>query len=126
MIYRILGWLNNASLWAIGAAIVGCIPSIFSRRIRPLSGFVLTICTWIWGPTLWLWSAVTVYLNWGLFWLLFGLFLGGVGVVPVAFVRLLFARRWEDFFVLTFQIILVWGGRLLAAKMTQAHSEEWD
>jgi len=117
LLYRIVAWLNTASLWAIAVALAVCLPAIFIRKIRPFSGTVLAFCTWIWGPTLWLWCVGNVLAGWGVFWLVVGILLGGVGVIPVALICFITAGRWWDVGELLFQFALVWGGRLLATKM---------
>ena len=117
LLYRIVAWLNTASLWAIALALVVCLPAIFIRKIRPVSGMTLAFCTWVWGPTLWLWCVANILANWGVFWLIVGILLGGVGVIPVALFGFLFGGHWGDVASLLFQLALIWGGRYLAAKM---------
>jgi hypothetical protein len=118
MIFRVLAWLSNAGLIAFYVVLATCIPAIFIRAIRPISGFILTLSTWLWGSYLWIGCAVLLY-SWSTVALAIGILLGGVGVVPLAVIYCLFTGLWKAALMFTVQLCMVWGGRLLASWMME-------
>ncbi len=65
--------------------LVGFILSIF-RRTRPWTGVILFCLSYLLGAATWFYGAGLAFGTWGLFGLFVGLFLFGIGVVPVGVV----------------------------------------
>ena len=79
----------------------------------------------IFGITLWIWGLVLTYNLWGGGAVLVGLFLFGVGVVPMAMLATLFAAMWS----LLGQLLLLaamtyWTQRFGRAILLKLHREE--
>lgn len=87
--------------------------------IRPLRrpiGNIINVFTYVWGATTWLFSAYVCYVFWGIFGVLIGLMILGVGVAPVALVALASHGHFADagwlllsiFFVFAFRFLSMW------------------
>lgn len=110
MFIRIVAGLQTASLVALCVAIVVCLGSALIRPMRGFAAVILYACMLIWIPSLCFWCGTNIYVGWGLFWLIVGLLLGGVGVVPVALLCFLFTRQWSQSFALLFQFAVITAG----------------
>src|SRR5438046_9731864 len=56
----------------------------------------MMIVSYVFGATLWVWSLLLTYTLWGGFWLFIGLFMAGVGVVPLAMIATFFKGMWAE------------------------------
>ena len=79
---------------AIGIALVWGLVAILSRRSRTSFGTFLFISSFLFAANLELWSALNLYQEWGLTALIIGILMGGVGVVPLAFLALGVHGQW--------------------------------
>lgn len=120
-------WLVGLNGLAVAATIFLFLPNaIFSSTPR-FAGGGLMISSYIFGATLWVWSFLLTYLAWGGLGLAIGLFLAGVGVVPLAMIAMLFKAEWLILGQLALLLILtfgarVWGYRLLEKAQRSALS----
>lgn len=119
MIIKFLGWLIHAGEFLTAINLLTLLIAAFVKRFRDFAGGLLFMSVWMWAMTLILWCAVTVYMRWGWFLTVIGLLLGGVGIVPVAFLCLLFGREWLNLFELLFQVALATSGYYLATRLTR-------
>jgi len=117
--YTLVEWLVRIGEVLIAANLLAWFSGAVVQRLRPFSAGLLLISTWYWAVTLTVWCAVVVYSAWSLFLTMLGLFLGIVGIIPVAFFCLLFSRRWLDLGELLFQISLVALGFFIASRTIQ-------
>ena len=72
------------------------------------------IGSYVLGLSLWVWSLLLTYSIWGGVAVFIGLFLFGVGIVPVAMLATLFHGMWSDLGQLVLGLVLVFGSRILA------------
>jgi hypothetical protein len=93
---RVLEFTNDLCRIAIGIALVWGVVAILSRRSRTSYGIFLFISSFLFAANLELWSALNLYQEWGLTALIIGLLMGGVGVVPLAFLALAVHAQWAD------------------------------
>ena len=82
------------------------------------------IASYVFGATLWVRSLLVTYTLWGGIGLAIGLFMAGVGVVPLALLATLFNGLWSTLGELVLGLILtigvrVWGLRLLEKAARQ-------
>ncbi|WP_337661104.1 hypothetical protein [Erythrobacter sp. Alg231-14] len=93
------------SVWALewasslfGIAFLTCLlvflPLSIIPRTRGFSGNGLYLTSYLFGAILWVLSMAFVYLEWGLFPVILGLILGGVGVVPIAMIATIVEGQW--------------------------------
>lgn len=103
-----LTWIINASIrylivaTFIGAAldIVIFLPLTFLRWTRAVSYLGFTLSSWVFGLTAFAAGFLTTMEIWGRVGVFIGLFLLGVGVVPIGLLASLLHGAWLDFFTL--------------------------
>jgi hypothetical protein len=106
-------WLFLISGIAFIICILVLLPLAIFRRTRGFSGVGFYIASYIFGSSLWVWSFLLAFILWGAMGLFIGLFLGGIGVVPIAALAVLFHGNWGVFVQLLFLIIFTFGTRAL-------------
>ena len=94
-----------------GIALFILTPISIFKRARRIAGNGIVISSFIFGLTLWVWSFLLTYTLWGGVGIFIGLFLFGVGVVPIAMLATLFKGMWAVFGQLMFLTILTFGSR---------------
>lgn len=111
--------LNVISLVALLTCFLVLLPlSIFQKnKTNLIKGFYIT--SFIFGATTWTWSFVLAYTIWGVLGLLVGLFLFGVGVVPVAVFATLLTGEWMMFLRLIILITITYLTREYAKKLSK-------
>jgi len=71
------------------------------------------ISSFIFGAVLWLGAFVLTYSIWGLLAVIVGLFLFGIGVVPIALIATAIHGFWSPFWDLIITILCTLGARLI-------------
>jgi hypothetical protein len=116
---NILPWLLRFSMYALWLAAVCLVLALFPSQ-RGVAGYWLSICSIVFGITLWLIGLIVTYIYWGVIGVAIGLFLLGIGVVAVAALAALFNGNWPMLGVLLLGVLLTfgarWGGMLLIAN----------
>ena len=79
----------------LGALI--CLPLALFRRTRGFVSIVLFVASVVLGLATWVWGVVVTWIFWGGWAVLIGLFILGVGVVPMGIVAAAMAGEWELF-----------------------------
>lgn len=82
-------------------------PLFIFKRIRPFSLATMIISSYIFGITLWVVSAVLAYSIWGIWALVIGFMILGIGVFPVALLATIFTANWAGFLVLVYLFFLM-------------------
>lgn len=88
-------WLVVITAIALLVIILVLLPLAIFRRTRAFAGGGIYIASFVFGLTLWVWSLLTSYTLWGIGGVVVGLFLAGVGVVPIAILASLFHGLWS-------------------------------
>lgn len=94
------------------AVVVSIIP-----HVRPLTGSTLLLSSYLFGVILWLLGLVLTYYLWGLFAVIVGLFVMGIGVVPIAMLATIVKGMWEQFLTLAVLTVLTIGTRLIGIML---------
>ena len=124
MILRIVGGVVNFGELLIIVNLPMLLLAVFVKRSRGAAGGLLLFSSIAWALILTVWSTVTVYSGWGGFLTVVGLILGIVGIIPMAFLYLLFNTHWFDLLDLLFQATLVVGGFYLATHIMQSQLDD--
>ena len=105
----VLPWLHLAS--CIILAIFGMVlmPLSYFRRTKAIAGVGMVIASNVFGLTLWLWGFLLTYAFWGMVAVIAGLFMGVVGVVPIAMLAVLINAEWYSLTALVILIVLTFG-----------------
>lgn len=88
---------------------------------RGVAGWILFISSYIYGLATWIYGLFVTLSLWGVLAIIIGLFLGGVGVVPIGMLAAIFNGRWDIFFTLLVLIFLTYGTRLIGFALTSSH-----
>lgn len=133
LIFEGTAYVVAAILPYLATAVTYVLP-VFGMVLFPLTAFKLTRkfaivaifgCTYIFGAFLWCFGFIVAYSYWGFTGIIIGLVLGGVGVVPVAFVAAIWHGAWNIVFNLVIGSVLVIGGRMFVIyKAEQIDQEE--
>jgi hypothetical protein len=115
IILPVSGWITLIALALVPICLVAAIP----RVTRGWGGLGLVICSYAIGLCLWLWSLVIAYQMAGVFWLVVGLFMAGVGVVLVAFIAALLHGEWFVLFQILIGIVAVYILRFVGSLLIE-------
>ena len=112
---KILPWLVLASWLALAVSVFVLLPLSLIRATRAAGAVGMYIASYVFGVTLWFSGFFLAYAIWGMWAVLIGLVLLGVGVVPVAMLATLLNGMWGNLFGLVILLALVWGTRIFSA-----------
>jgi len=119
-------WITIASELTLTISVLLLLPLSFFRGTRHFACLAIVIAAWVLGVIVWLWSLVLTYSIWGWVGVTIGVFLAGVGVVPVALVATLVKGLWPLFWELSFMVAFIFAMRAysvyLSAKIDSAAS----
>lgn len=98
--------------WCVLAVdILVLLPLSIPRRLRPYTGVLIAVTSYLFGLLVWLVGFALAYTLWGVWAVVIGLFVAGIGVVPVAMLATLFHGMWAGFFALLGLVVLSLGSR---------------
>lgn len=114
---HILPWLEPF-MWGVLVvnAVVGAPLALFART-RALAATIFILASWIYGLTLWFWALVLTYTLWGVVAVFIGLFLLGVGVVPVAMLATLIEGQVATTAELLLLTVVTFGARRIGIQL---------
>src|SRR5579885_1422523 len=81
------------------------------------------IASFAFGAIMWVWGMAFTYTVWGLFAVILGLVIFGVGVVPIAMLAALVHGDWGDLGGFVIMAVLTYGCRMLAMWLGQKADE---
>jgi len=119
---KVLPWLTLVSILALGFNILILGPMALMRSTRGWAGLGFFISSYVFGLTGWFMGLLLTWMLWGGFAVFIGLFLMGIGVVPIAMGATLFKHMWAELGLLVLAVVLTFGLRILG--MTLAENEE--
>lgn len=106
---RILPWLMSLSILLLGCDIVILVPLAFIPRTRTWAGVGFYVSAFVFGLTGWGMGLILTWALWGGLAVFVGVFLMGIGVVPIAMLAALCNRMWLDLGLLVVAVILTFG-----------------
>ena len=89
-------------------------PLAFFKKTREWSATGIYLFSYVFGLTLWFYSALIAYVLWGFLALIIGLVILGIGVLPVALLASLFSGEWAILGNIVYLVVLTYGCRALA------------
>ena len=122
----LLPWLLKASEWGFFSLIFVVLPLCLIRRCRPYAAMAILIGSFLFGTTVWMDGLILTVKIWGDGAAVFGLFIAGVGVVPIAMLATLFHGMWLYLAELVALTVLTFGSRAAAiwvGDMSEGRSE---
>src|SRR5436309_3166446 len=89
-------WLAAINALALLVTLFVLLPNAVFSSTPKFAGSGMMIVSYVFGATVWVWSLLLTYTLWGGFWLFIGLFMAGVGVVPLAMIATFFKGMWAE------------------------------
>jgi hypothetical protein len=119
----VLPILETLFQYTLAISIIILLPLALFHKTRGWSGVGLYIASYIFGLSLWVWSFLLVYQFWGILGIVIGLILAGIGVVPIAFLAILFGHLsyMPDMIGL---LVCTLGARLLGTYLIAKYEEK--
>lgn len=106
-------------LWLAGGLallflVLVVLPLSILRRFRAFTAASSLVVSYIFGAALWTQSLLLTLVVWGPAAVVFGIVIGGIGIVPIAIVAMLIQGAWKAVGELFFLILLTYGSRSFA------------
>lgn len=111
-----LSWLTGLLL----AVNVIALLVALSRRARGVVGVILFISSYVYGLQTWIAGLLVTLALWGWLAVVIGLFMGGIGVVPIGMLAAVFNGEWGLFFMLLLNVILTYGARAIGIALAES------
>ncbi len=93
------------------------------KKTKGASAIGLVISSYVYGLTLWFWALLLTYLIWGTVAVFVGLFIAGVGVVPIAILATAIKSEWAITGQIILLLVLTFGSRMLGFYFAQRADE---
>ena len=116
---KVLPWLMLFSIIVIGFCLVILLPLTIFRATRGWAGVGFYFASYVFGLTGWFMGLLLTLALWGVWAVIIGLFLFGIGVVPIAILATLFNGMWLELGLLFLAIILTFGCRFFGIVLTE-------
>ena len=111
-----VSWLTGI-LFAIN--VIALLMAI-SRKTRGVVGIIIFLSSYVYGLQTWIIGLLGTLTLWGWIAVIIGLFIGGIGVVPIGMAAAIFNGRWSIFFVLLINVILTYGTRIIGGTLAES------
>lgn len=115
-ILPLVSWLTGI-LFAIN--VIALLVAI-SRKTRGVVGIIIFISSYVYGLQTWITGLLVTLALWGWIAVIIGLFMGGIGVVPIGMAAAIFNGHWGIFFVLLVNVILTYGARAIGMSLAES------
>lgn len=109
----ILPWLSIIMWFILAIDLLVILPLGLFKKTKGASAISLVISSYFYGVTLWFWTLLLTYLIWGGIAVFIGLFIAGIGVVPIAILATAIKGEWAITGQIVFLLALTYGSRLL-------------
>lgn len=110
----------SALTWiAFGLVVFVFLPLAIPRATRGFSSAALLISSYVFGATLWMDGLLLTLFIWGLGAVFVGLFIAGVGVVPIAMLATLIKGMWGPLIELVLLTIMTFATRIGALSLAE-------
>ena len=110
----LLPWFLRLSIVTLCVVVLVLLPLAIPRATRGFSSVALFVASYVFGTTLWMMGLIVTLAIWGFFAAFLGLFILGVGVVPIAMLATLFNGIWDWLIGLVVLTLLTFGSRMVA------------
>ena len=112
---KVFPWLMPVFFWTLAACVLILTPAALLRPTRGFSAMGFFLASYVFGAIMWSWSLLLTLDLWGMFAVVVGLLIAGVGIVPVAFLAALFHADWASMGDLVIMVVATFGSRILGA-----------
>jgi hypothetical protein len=122
---HLLARLITVGWWVLAANVLIALPLSLFKRLRGAMAVIILYSSFVYGLVAWLTGFIITYSYWGIFGVVFGLLLGGVGVVPLGLLASAF-HGWDGFVPLLVLILLTFGSRVGAVMLMTSAEKHWN
>ena len=108
--------------WLSGILLVIDIIALFAAITYParvVSGVILYISSYVFGLATWIYGLAVTLSLWGFLAVIIGLFLGGVGVVPIGMLAAIFHGKWDIFLTLLVMTVVTFVTRIIGMLLAE-------
>jgi hypothetical protein len=119
----LLPWFTVFTGVAFAIVVLVLLPLAIPRTTRGFSSVALFIASYLFGATLWMEGFLLTLSLWGVFGVFVGLFMGGVGVVPVAMLATIIKGLWAPLIELVVLTIMTFASRIGATALAASLEE---
>lgn len=98
-------------------------------KARGVVGLIIYISSYVYGLSAWIYGLAVTLALWGWIAVIIGLFLGGVGVVPIGMLAAIFHGEWGILWTLLLTVVLTYGSRIVGyalANSADNHNNDKD
>lgn len=89
-------------------------------KVRGVAGLIVYISSYVYGLSAWIYGLAVTLAFWGWLAVIIGIFLGGIGVVPIGMLASIFNGRWDIFWTLLLTIVLTYGARIIGYALANS------
>lgn len=89
-------------------------------RARGVVGLIIYISSYVYGLSAWIFGLAVTLALWGWIAVIIGIFLGGVGVVPIGILAAIFNGEWGIFWTLIITVVLTYGSRMVGYALANS------
>jgi hypothetical protein len=123
-----LPYINYGLIVSVTLCVVVFLPMSIFRATRPVAVFGFQLASYVFGVDVWMLGLLVTYNLWGVGAVFLGLFIAGVGVVPIGVIAAAVNGMWSTVGDLVLGIVLTYGARafslFLANKLDRATREK--
>jgi hypothetical protein len=120
----VLPWLNLISGITFLVCLLILLPLSAFKKTRSFAGIGLFSASYVFGMSLWFSGFLLTYLYWGGLALVIGLFIAGIGVVPIAMLASALHGDWSIFIGLLLSAFFTFGARMLGSHLVEKAENE--
>lgn len=120
---KVLPWLSIIMWLVFVLDVLIILPLGIFKKTKGASAIGLVISSYVYGLTLWFWALLLTYLIWGTVAVFVGLFIAGVGVVPIAILATAIKSEWAITGQIILLLALTFGSRMLGFYFAQRADE---
>lgn len=114
---RLLPWFSILTWFVVALAVFVLMPLAIPRATRGFSSVALLMSSYVFGVTLWMEGLLLTLFIWGFGAALLGIFVLGIGVVPIAMLATLLNGMWEPLIELVLLTIMTFVSRAGALSL---------
>ncbi len=117
---KLLPWFSVLTWIGFGVVVFVLLPLAIPKATRGFSSVGLIVASYVFGATLWMEGLLFTLAIWGVGAVFIGLFLAGVGVVPIAMLATLLKGMWGPLVELVLLTIMTFGSRIGAMSLAES------
>lgn len=109
---RLLPFFTTLSLIALGFSILIVLPLAIPRATRSFASIALFVMSYIFGITVWMKGLLLCLVIWGIWSVLIGVVLAGIGVFPIAVLATTIEEQWTHLIELFLLVFVTYTARI--------------